>query len=769
MPEVFYTDNVAADKNILESYIPSLLDDVRAICIDKSTGNTILSNTVQLPLAVSLNQVSTELRDTVECADLTRLKQYVSETDGDLELGSYCFNRNAINSSRESLNDICSTILGLNLPKSNDVRLSNWEALELSFQQKQYVALDAYIAIAIYNSVKGMPLINELVTNNTQVGNFVGVFPRDSSKTIPASAFGYICSLDNDESYSTSLSDNVSVPSEKKWYGSCQFCDNNMIYEDNSATLDMFGNVQFLAYVKYKCLRTASEIVNLENNSASSSNLINDITALDNQHASFSSTAVPNSDSDNTPEKTTVPSRVLKDTFHLIEQIPISLRHGMAKDFKCRFRDCLFANSYLVKNSDFIWERVRRSIPPPNELANLVQNCFDTFANLECIKTGNPLFDKESLAASKTVMDQIKSGYVSDIVDGPPLYTEKGLDKNGLMRYVCSRATSSVEGSCRFNIIRKFSSFNAGQDLLMGSKNRHGIMHKSHYSPWLAQSIDALRFKVGHSARTESYYGNTLLGNTYSYCHTTEKFGITPIPSHVKSDHLMLCYDPNIYFQSNQLVDDTTTRGTAEKRILELSALPVVKLPNMCYASHQFIYLYLSKCQGSKYAVTAVHTPQEKALFDIMLDNSTDNLKYLYLRPNNRVVNFGLMAAAWSKLCSSDNYIYYKTPEHICSYNNILEDRRKYRDTVAHNIEASRSIRLVAQSKRRYKASVPSRKYRRLQSSTTTVANKINAGTFIEEGTILTPVNIAPRILDSGTSAQVTSSSQIDRRDNNRI
>ncbi|KAG2234742.1 hypothetical protein BDF21DRAFT_448415 [Thamnidium elegans] len=152
-----------------------------------------------------------------------------------------------------------------------------------------------------------------------------------------------------------------------------------------------------------------------------------------------------------------------------------------------------------------------------------------------------------------------------------------------------------------------------------------------------------------------------------------------------------------------------------------------------------------------------------------MLDNSTDNLKCLYIRSSNGVVSFGLMAAAWSKLCSSDNYIYYKTPKHLCSYNNILEDRRKYRDTVAHNIEASRSIRLVAQSKRRYKASVPSKKYRRLQSSTTTLVNKINAGRFIEEGTILTPVNIAPRVPDSGTSAQVTSSSQIDRRDNNHI
>ena len=249
----------------------------------------------------------------------------------------------------------------------------------------------------------------------------------------------------------------------------------------------------------------------------------------------------------------------------------------------------------------------------------------------------------------------------------------------------------------------------------MGSKNRHGLIHKSHYSPWLAQSIEIMRFKVGHTARTESYFGSSLLGNVYLYGQTAEKSGISPIPTLVKTDYSMLSYDPNTYFESNDPPDQLTSAIRAsssskmpskrflekqkegyfnrfsknkitEDRMMELSALPVVKLPNLYYASFQFMYRYLSKCQGTKYAVTAVHTPQEKKLFLEMLDN----LEYACIRSNDGTLNFDLMSAAWSGLCSSINYIYYKTPEHLCLYNNIIEDRKKYRDSVAYNLHSSR-------------------------------------------------------------------------------
>lgn len=591
MPQVFYTDNVAADKNTLEKYIPSLTENVKRLIVDKNTGVASFSDSIQLPVASIPEYISVEVKDDVEgindachkilsyvdnderneifvgfdcewvaphfrrrttsstshvalvqvyveelamvflfrifsfdrnsfptklrdlvaskrirkvgkniAGDLTRLKHYIYETNGELELGSYCFNRSVISSKKMSLRVICSAVLRVDLPKDSNVRLSNWEASVLSDQQVYYAALDAYIAIAIFNATKHLQLVNEPVTKNSPIGTFVGVYPKGSSKTLSASAFGYIFNIDDNESHQLSIDNNIVVPSERSGMALVRFVKverpglilekykaaNREHEESNCVTLEEFGDIPFFAYVNYKCLRTASESVGLSNHSSDASTVSQDDNIASISLSGLNSGSSSSSSNDTSShQQTYIPSRVLKDAFHLIEQIPISLRHGMAKDFKRRFRDCLFAvneedkkkveeylvsigsdwETHLVNNPDFIWERVRRTIPPPGELANLVQNCFDTYSNLKCQKTGNTLFDKESMAASKRVMDQIKVGYVSDVVDGPPLYTEKGLDKNGLMKYACSRGTSSVEGSCHFNIIRKFSSFNAGPRL----------------------------------------------------------------------------------------------------------------------------------------------------------------------------------------------------------------------------------------------------------------------------------------------------------------
>ncbi|KAI8371102.1 hypothetical protein BD560DRAFT_446758 [Blakeslea trispora] len=788
MLKVFYTDNVMADKNTLEAYISSLSENVRAILVDKTAGSTTLSNNTPEPLALP-EHVKIKLLDDVEgineaCQVIldsvseSSSKQVLAEID--CEWVAPNFRTTAAPTSHVALVQIyhqeseTKTIerhmqysSQLSSTKNNDVRLSNWEALELSDQQKHYAALNAYAAVAVYNSVEDMQLVNEPVSRSTCPGTFVGGFPKNSSKLIAATAFGYIYDP-GDEGYFSSVLSNIFVPTERGNMVLVKFVEvkrPGYILEkyrsdetqqgDSSVTLEMFGDAPFFAFVQYKCLRTALEATGLKKGTVEPPNSVAEL-----QDSVALSAAVSALNDDLTLQSSC--------------QVPVSLRHGMAKDFKRRFRDCLFAvnqedkrkveeyltsigsdwDMHLVNNLDLVWERDRES-----------------------------LFNKESLAASKRMMDQIKTGYVSDVVDGPPLYTEKGLDKNGLMRYSCSRGTSSVAGSCHFNIIRKFSSFNAGlrltntalsdyrlyHNINMGSKNRYGLTHKSHYSPWLAQSIDILRSKVGRPVRTDSYFDNNLLRNTYLCGHTTEKFGITPIPSHVKIDYLMKPYNPLTYFKLDQFIESNTIKTSSsqslskkfleeqtkshsarftksrisEERIFKLSTLPIVKLPNIYYASHQFIYRYLSKCQGTKYAVTAVHTPQEKALFSSMLSDSTENAKYVYLKSSNGSVNFGLMAAAWSKLCSPSKYIYYKTPEHLYSYYNILEDRKKYRDTVAYNIDASRSIRLLGQCKRRYVSSEQAKKYRRLEPSLLTCTSIVSTSTT--EVAKEAPVNIAPR------------------------
>jgi hypothetical protein len=196
-------------------------------------------------------------------------------------------------------------------------------------------------------------------------------------------------------------------------------------------------------------------------------------------------------------ESYTIPSRVLKDAFHLLDLIKVSLRHGLSKDFIRRFRDALFVvdtedkqkvenylvsigtdwNTRLVSDPEFIFTRVKRYIPPPEELYPNVKLVFDKYSNGLCSRTGLPLFDNEAVAMSQRILEEIRQGNVSDIVGGPSLYTEIGEDKNGLMKYRCSRGTSSVEGSVHFNIIRKFASYNAGPRLTDAVLSDYRLYH----------------------------------------------------------------------------------------------------------------------------------------------------------------------------------------------------------------------------------------------------------------------------------------------------
>ena len=86
-----------------------------------------------------------------------------------------------------------------------------------------------------------------------------------------------------------------------------------------------------------------------------------------------------------------IPSRILKDAFHVMQMMKVSLKPGMAKEFSTRFRDAIFVidqedylisvdenwNTCMVENPAYISERVRRYIPPPRELHEAVLLVFE--------------------------------------------------------------------------------------------------------------------------------------------------------------------------------------------------------------------------------------------------------------------------------------------------------------------------------------------------------------------------------------------------------
>ncbi|CEP08772.1 hypothetical protein, partial, partial [Parasitella parasitica] len=364
----------------------------------------------------------------------------------------------------------------LRLPKTPTIRCGNWEAVNLSGEQQKYAALDAWVALEIYNRAKNLPRVNQKVTQKSSIGTFVAIYTK-SSKRIVASGYGYICDpseVEDDKTSTLNENDLISVKIiNVKIPGMIVDCYSS---SDGCITLDSLGSLPVCCYISAKCLRTASELIFNANHATTSEN------AEQIQNA----TATTDISNNTTNElSNTVPSRIIKDAFHIMQMIRVSLKHGMSKDFARRFRDALFVvdpqdkknvesylasigtnwNDYMVKNPDFILERVKRFIPPPDELYKSVKLLFDNYGNAICASSGKPLFNDDAWKDANAVLEEIRCGHVSDVKNGPPLYTELGYDTNNLMRYRCSRGTSSVEGSVHMNIVRKFASYNAGPRL----------------------------------------------------------------------------------------------------------------------------------------------------------------------------------------------------------------------------------------------------------------------------------------------------------------
>jgi hypothetical protein len=219
----------------------------------------------------------------------------------------------------------------------------------------------------------------------------------------------------------------------------------------------------------------------------------------------------------------------------------------------------------------------------------------------------------------------------------------------------------------------------------MGSITRHSKYHNWHFSPWISQSINMLRVKLGHDP-VNNYFGNRL-GNTFSYSQTSETFGITKLPLEIarKYDVQPLDYSTCSFPIAIPLTN---------KRVFDLCLLPIVKLPYINYSGKQFLYRFLSFCQGTAFPVTAVHTKEEMELFDELLVSKRD----LIFVESSQLPIFSIFAKLWSTYCQESNNVFYKTEEHLNAYFNVKEDRARYGNTVLLNIEISQYVRSVTQN-----------------------------------------------------------------------
>ncbi|KAI8637805.1 ribonuclease H-like domain-containing protein [Parasitella parasitica] len=438
MPEVFYTDNVIGDRLFLESAIPSLKKDVvhtkptlaeqintncpsQNFPLAELPGNIAVSGSIAIgfdcewavrggrsavpiseqarlrfvPVAlvqiayqdlIYLMRIHTFDHDKLPKqlselivnpkilkigknvnGDLSRFKYFgINYFPGQLKLGTFCKDKNLIERRGSSLAEICGFVLKVQLPKTNLIRCGNWEAQALNEEQINYAALDAWVSLEIYNRFKSMPTVHQKVSGKTRAGSFVAVHLENTAKSSVA-ALGFLC--DNDSSISDEQYEAADTHGAVKMKVVKTMIPGFPLDCYDGLTLSDFTGNPCTMYIKYKYLFTASERVYYS--------------ATKPVEPTQPAITIHNSD-----EETPIPSRVLKDGFHLMDMIKISKSHGMHKDFMRRFRDALYVcdqgdkalietfllstgtdwNTRMLSNPAWVFERVRRFIPKPAKL-----------------------------------------------------------------------------------------------------------------------------------------------------------------------------------------------------------------------------------------------------------------------------------------------------------------------------------------------------------------------------------------------------------------
>lgn len=389
-----------------------------------------------------------------------------------------------------------------------------------------------------------------------------------------------------------------------------------------------------------------------------------------------------------------IPSGVLGDVFHEIDKVTktISKKNTLHKKFARAFSDTMLVPDegdkkgvvvVLTKKNlkwelvrsrtpSWLWQRVRRYIPERGLLHRVLNELFQSWGNAICTVTKAPLFSAETWQKAQRVLHDVDKGWISD-PPHIPLYTISNYDHNQLVLYHCIRGTNSVEGAVHNPIRRNFASLNASPELadalIADFRHRHnydtGSVHKlgkrylGHYDPWIDHDILRLRADINWSTETPGIKlasGRILKdSDPLSFTRTDEQFGITRIPEiiHLQNDFNSRLIDPN------------------QERQVYPSRLHLSKL----VGKRKSVYDYLANAQGTRYAVTPLHTDEEFTLFHTAVKVG-GNFSPLSSQPN-----FDLMASWWSTKANGTT-IFYKLREHLANYYKTWLQTRKETESI---------------------------------------------------------------------------------------
>src|SRR5436305_9043657 len=136
----------------------------------------------------------------------------------------------------------------------------------------------------------------------------------------------------------------------------------------------------------------------------------------------------------------------------------LSTKHSLHHHFLVAFSDTILVpdkgdkeniQAYLVKKGknwdmvrksdpDWLWKRVWRYIPEKTLLHHILEEFFNAWGPVVCLKDDKPLFSDDSWKKAKGILHDVKKGWVSD-PSGIPVYTLIGYDQHGLALYHCIR------------------------------------------------------------------------------------------------------------------------------------------------------------------------------------------------------------------------------------------------------------------------------------------------------------------------------------------
>ncbi|KAG6877083.1 hypothetical protein C0992_010900, partial [Termitomyces sp. T32_za158] len=638
-----------------------------------------------------------------------------------IELGHLAKEKNIIAHAGVGLADLTSQVLRHFLPKDPSIRVSTaWDTSELTDAQKTYAALDVYATWQIFSELNSVAASAEAVTKATPVGTSVSLLSADRS-TIVAHGFispdqpKKLHEVNVTKTRIVITITSISVPGyivSGSLMPSKQDTPFTSFPEPRFYLVCKLKHLQISKSPPRNCsepptqFRSNTSIIYSSEPSISAESGDDITNPLDTDQPSWYNEADIVSDGDQDPAQSAMDqasmtyatlldaiaqtletrtsdsslkrSSVFGDIWHLMHQFPISMQHGLRRPFARALRDAFFLydeedkstieaflatkgvkwDTMLQYHPKWLFQRVKRLVPPPEELYPRVSQVFQAFGPLKDAKTGIPLFNERCWNIAKNALENVRRGYYSD-PPGVILYYPRKRDKFGLLRFRCCRGTNGIEGGIHQNIIRWFGSFNAAPDfavellrdyalyhnLKVGTFNRTGVPYKGSFDIWTQNRISHLLDLT--STRFTSMPPNFGPGgwvNSNNFIRSTEVFGILPLPLDFRLNLGMLVYHPEF---------------AKERRIRQQ---------------------YLAQRQDTRMAILPIHTRDERGLFKLLMAQSIAN------EPN-----WVRVAGDWNGHANGLT-IFYKLPEHLKAYWKKWQENTNEKNSISINQAAFNTI-----------------------------------------------------------------------------